>query len=83
MPIDPELLPILVCPDNRSPLKVALPTVIDTLNRRIADGRARTVGGNQVRNPVSDGLVCETDAVLYRVQDGIPLLLVDQGIRLA
>lgn len=82
MAVDTELLSVLVCPDNRSPLQVATKSVISDLNERIAAGTARTVGGNRVENPVSEGLICEGDNVLYRVQDGVPLLLVDQGIRL-
>ena len=47
--IDPELLEILACPIDKSPVKL-----------------------------VGDRLVCDAQGHKYRIEDGIPIMLVDE-----
>jgi uncharacterized protein YbaR (Trm112 family) len=82
MPIDQELLEILVCPETRQPVRPATSDQLDALNRRIRSGELRSRGGEPVRDEIREGLVREDGKVLYPVDDGIPVMLVEQSIAL-
>ncbi len=83
MPIDQELLDILVCPANRTPVAVADAALLDRLNAAIAGGAVRNGGGEAVSEPVTAGLVREDGRILYPVEDGIPVMLIDESIDLS
>lgn len=80
MPIDPELLEILVCPETRQPLTVAGAELLERLNAAIADGSAVTRGGEVVPEPVTEGLLREDGRVLYPIRQDIPIMLIDESI---
>lgn len=80
--VDPELLEILVCPETRKPVRLAEPEFLDRVNRAIAEGRLQTKGGETVRDTLEEALVREGDDLLYPVLDGIPVMLIDEGIGL-
>ncbi len=82
MPIDPELLRILICPRTHEPLRQATAEELAAVNERIRQGVARNHGGGAVASPVEEGLVPEGEPVLYPIQEGIPVLLVDEAIGL-
>jgi uncharacterized protein YbaR (Trm112 family) len=81
--VDPELLEILACPEDKSPVRLATPEEIDGLNARIARGEVRNRGGNPVSEAVSEGLVREDGRFLYPVRDDIPIMLVEEAIPLS
>ena len=81
-PIRKELLSILVCPENHQPLELAEAALVDRLNRAIAAGKIRNVGGEKVEQPIESGLVRQDHKVLYIIQDAIPVMLVDEAIPL-
>ncbi len=80
MAIDPEFLRILVCPRTRKPLREASTGELKTVNDRISQGKAVNYGGQSVSQRVQEGLVPEGEPVLYPIQEGIPVLLVDEAI---
>lgn len=82
MPIDPELLEILVCPESRQPLVPADELLIARLNAEIRGRRLRNRGGEVVSTAIVEGLVREDRRYLYLVDDDIPVMLVDQSIEL-
>lgn len=79
----PELLDSLLCPASRTRLKMADAPLVERLNANQRAGRLRNVVGQVVERPFEGGLVREDGAILYAIRDGIPILLVDEGIPLA
>jgi uncharacterized protein YbaR (Trm112 family) len=80
--IRPELLKILVCPENRTPLALASEELVARLNRAVAAGQLTNKAGRKVEKPMDGGLVRADGAVLYPIVDEIPMMLVDEGIPL-
>jgi uncharacterized protein YbaR (Trm112 family) len=82
VPIDKELLEILACPENHQGLREAPDELVLRVNGRIASGSQRNAGGEVVKDPIEGGLVREDGRILYPVRDGIPVLLVEEGLPL-
>lgn len=82
MPISPELLEILVCPETKQPIAVAGEDVLARINSEIDAGRLRNRGGEPVSQRISEGLVREDGKILYPISDGIPVMLIEESIEL-
>jgi uncharacterized protein YbaR (Trm112 family) len=82
VPVNPELLEILVCPETRQPLTLADAPLLARLNAEIDAGRLRNRGGDKVGKRIEEGLVREDRKVLYIVDDDIPVMLIDESIEL-
>jgi len=82
MPISQELLDILVCPESRQPVSPASEEVITRLNSEIEAGQLRNRGGDAVEKSITEGLVREDGKVLYIVDDGIPVMLIEESVEL-
>ena len=82
--IDKELLDILVCPDDRSPLDPADEGLIEKLNRAIEDAKTEIFnqGGDLIEEPLAGGLVRQDKTLLYPILDGIPVLLEGASVAL-
>jgi uncharacterized protein YbaR (Trm112 family) len=81
--INKELLTILVCPTDRTPLKIADDHLIARLNRAIGARRVKNHAGRLVEQPLAGGLVRTDGTLLYPIVDDIPALLADEAIPLA
>lgn len=81
--IDKELLSILACPDTRQSLAEADAALIERVNALVAAGKATNKGGKPVAEKLEAGLVREDKKIVYPIRDGIPVLLIDEGIPLA
>lgn len=80
--IDKDLLSILACPQTHQPLREASAADLQRINGRIAAGGAKNVGGKPVSEALQAGLVREDGQRIYPIKDGIPVLLIDEGLEL-
>ena len=81
--MDRNLLDILVCPATRLPLAILEPAGLDALNRAIAAGDVRHNDETPRTEPLREALVTRDRKTVYRVDDGIPVLLAEEGIATA
>lgn len=80
--MNPELLEILVCPETKQRLTFAETGVLDRVNQAAGAGGLKNQGGDRVKDRIEEGLVREDGKVLYPVKDDIPVMLLDEAIRL-
>lgn len=79
--IDQELLQILACPENKTPVRLATDAEIEAVNARIRAGGVKSRGGADVE-PIDGGLIREDGRYLYAIRDDIPIMLIDEAIEL-
>ena len=80
--LDPEFVKILVCPDNRTPVRIASEQEITNLNQKIEEGSLQNIGGRKVNDKIDGGLIREAGDRLYPVRKNIPVMLVEEAIKL-
>lgn len=82
MAIDPKILELLVCPETHQPLSIASADLLGQLNAKVTQGQLVAHDGKAINSPLSQGLVRQDGRCLYRVDDDIPNLLIDDRIDL-
>lgn len=80
MPIDQELLQILVCPEDRTPLTEAGADLIQAINTAIDKGVIKNRAGKLVDERIDGGLIRQDGQYLYPVREEIPIMLIDEAI---
>jgi len=80
MPIDKELLEILCCPKTKVEVRQMEEKELKALNEKVRKGHIRYVNGEVVPEQLDDGLITKDQKTVYRVDDGIPVMLIDMGI---
>ncbi len=78
--IDRELLEILCCPKTKVPVEMLSEDKLKAVNDRIGRGEVKTVDGSKVGTPLDAGLITEDGKTIYRIDDDIPIMLIDEGI---
>ncbi|MBD7989028.1 Trm112 family protein [Luteimonas sp. Sa2BVA3] len=81
--MDRKLLDILVCPTSRQPLALLEPAGLEALNRAIAAGGVTRGDDAPQAEPLREALVTRDRRTVYRVDDGIPVLLAEEAIATA
>ena len=78
--MDKRLLDILCCPVSKTPVRPLAHTELEALNRAIRANQVASVAGVAIVAPVAEGLITTDRKVIYRVEDGIPVMLPEEGI---
>ncbi len=77
-----DLVEILVCPETKQPVRLATAPELAGVNEKIRAGTLRNRGGEAVKSELVEGLIREDGRILYPVDDGIPVMLVEESIEL-
>ena len=80
--INPELLDILVCPENRTPVCEIDGDLLEKINAAIGSGALKNRAGESVTERIEGGLVREDGKYVYAIRDDIPVMLIDEAIPL-
>jgi uncharacterized protein len=78
--LNAELLALLVCPATHQDVALATPAEIAQINEAVRKGLVRTVAGNAVNQPVEGALIRADRSIAYPIRDGIPVMLVAEGL---
>ncbi len=81
--MDKRLLDILCCPATKQSLRPLTRSELESLNRVINGGSARTVAGAMVTGALAAGLITGDGKRVYRIDDEIPVMLADEAIAVA
>lgn len=81
--MDRKLLDLLVCPTTRQPLALLDARGLEALNAAIAAGQVKRADGSAQTGPLAEALVTRDRRMVYRVDDGIPVLLAEEAIATA
>ncbi len=80
MPIKKELLEILCCPVTKEPVEILAEDKTALVNKAIEAGIVKHVDGSVVEQPLTDAVITTDRNTIYRIDDGIPVMLTDMGI---
>lgn len=83
MSLDKRLLDILCCPATKQSVALLSAAQLQALNRTVDAGRLTSQDGAAVRKSYAAGLVTRDGRTIYRVDDGIPVMLADQAVSAA
>ncbi|MDE1893011.1 MAG: hypothetical protein KGM46_01670 [Pseudomonadota bacterium] len=78
--MDKRLLDILCCPVSKTPVRPLGRHELQALNAAIAAGKACSVAGAAWGKPIDEALITIDGKVIYRIEDGIPVMLPEEGI---
>lgn len=76
MPVDPELLEILVCPQSRAPLTVV--TLPASVRQELVTRYREHFRDEEPQ--VEEGLYCAESGLVYPIVSDIPIMLVDEAL---
>lgn len=80
--MDKKLLDILACPVTRQPLALLDGDRLKSLNAAITAGGVR-FGEHEQTEALREALVTRDGKRIYRIDDGIPVLLPEEGVEAA
>lgn len=80
--MDKRLLSILCCPVTHKGLSLARPDVLKKVNAAIAAGTLVNHDGTILSRPLGEALLTDDGKLLYPVNDGIPVMLEGESIRM-
>ncbi len=81
--MDRKLLDLLCSPDTRQPLSLLDAPGLDALNRAIAAGTVAKADGSPQAQALREALLTRDRKQVFRVDDGIPVLLAEEAIATA
>jgi uncharacterized protein len=81
--MDRKLLDILCCPSSKQPLALLNSAELAALNASIAKGGVKRANDEIQAEAIKEGLITRDHRQIYRMDDGIPVLLADEAIATA
>lgn len=78
--MDKRLLDILCCPISKTPVRPLGKHELEALNAAIAAGKVQSVAGAALNQRIDEALITTDSKVIYRIEDGIPVMLPEEGI---
>lgn len=81
--MDRKLLDLLVCPSTRQPLLKLTADQLDRFNGLASAGTIKDLDGQVQSAKLAEALITRDGKTIYRVDDGIPVLLPETGISTA
>ncbi|HMO01778.1 MAG TPA: Trm112 family protein [Oligoflexia bacterium] len=80
--INKDLLEIVVCPATHQKLFLASGQEIEKINQLISEKKIKNVAGKTIEQKTEGILIREDRKVGYPVREGIPVLLIEEGLEL-
>ena len=80
MALDKRLLDILCCPLSKQPVGLLSAAQLSALNKAVETGQLRNAEGEPVTRAFTAGLLTRDGRSIYRIDDGIPVMLGDQAV---
>lgn len=77
---DQQLLSILCCPENKQAVSLIDQEKLQILNEKIAMGKLQNKSGRLVKEKLGGALLRADQTVAYPIRDGIPIMLIDEGL---
>ncbi len=81
--MDRKLLDLLVCPASRQPLALLDAKGLAALNQAIGAGGVQRSDGVPQQASLQQALITRDGKTVYRIDDGIPVLLVEESLATA
>ncbi|WP_435103932.1 Trm112 family protein [Arhodomonas sp. AD133] len=80
MPLDRKLLDVLCCPVTKVPVRPLRREELKRVNEAIDAAELHHMDDTPVETALEEGLVTTSGERVYRVDDGIPIMLEERGI---
>lgn len=80
MPVSPDLLNLLRCPETMQPVRPATQEEMALVNQAISSGSCQSQSQEQVTAPLEEALIREDGKLLFPVVNGIPVMMADEAI---
>lgn len=81
--MDRKLLDLLVCPASRQPLALLDAKGLAALNQAIGAGGVQRSDGVPQQASLQQALITRDGKTVYRIDDGIPVLLIEESLATA
>ncbi|KAA3617892.1 MAG: Trm112 family protein [Calditrichaeota bacterium] len=78
--MDKKLLDILCCPKTKVDVVELDQNEVSEINGQIEAGSLKYVEGKKVEKPLQEGLITKDKKTVYRIDDDIPIMLIEMGI---
>jgi uncharacterized protein YbaR (Trm112 family) len=78
--MDKKLLDILCCPASKQSLQLLSKAELTALNADISAGSVCQLDGQKIKHALNEALITQDRRLIYRIDDGIPVLLAEEAI---
>ena len=78
--MDKKLLDILCCPSSKQSLHLLSSAQLQSVNAAIAEKQLQQLDGRVLDVALKEALVTQDQKLIYRIEDGIPVLLSEEAI---